>query len=203
VAGPRFHPARILTRLEFRSPAAHRLVTRLHVRRFDELAPCWDGIRGEHTDSTRMLDAVLSELAITSPRRVLDVGTGTGQAAFVLADRFPDAGIDAVDVSPAMIAAAREKDAGGRVTFAVADAGRLPFADGTFDLALALLVMPYPEELLRVLAPGGWAAFLYPMGPGTPIWFPASMIRPRLLRAGFSAVASGSVGPGEWTAGRR
>ena len=59
------------------------------------------------------------------------------------------------------------------------------------------------DELKRVLAPGSWALFCYPMGPGTPIWFPTSLVAPRLERAGFAEVRSGVVGPGEWTAGRR
>ena len=85
--------------------------------------------------------------------------------------------------------------------FAVADGGRLPFPDARFDLAVSLLVQPFEAELHRVLAPGGWALFCYPMGPGTPIWFPTALVAPRLERAGFAEVRSGTVGPGEWTAG--
>ena len=68
---------------------------------------------------------------------------------------------------------------------------------------MSLLVQPFEAELHRVLAPGGWALFCYPMGPGTPIWFPTALVAPRLERAGFAEVRSGAVGPGEWTAGRR
>ena len=54
-----------------------------------------------------------------------------------------------------------------------------------------------------MLAPGGWALFCYPMGPGTPIWFPTALVEPRLRRADFAEVRSGVVGRGQWTAGRR
>jgi ubiquinone/menaquinone biosynthesis C-methylase UbiE len=198
----RLHRVRLLTRLEGRVPALHALLTRLHARRFDELAPAWDTIRADVADSRRMLDSALDELGLTAPARVLDVGTGTGQAAGLLAQRYPAAQIDAVDVSPAMIERARGKPELSSVRFAVADGGHLPFADASFDLAVSLLVQPFENELKRVLAPGGWALFCYPMGPGTPIWFPTALVAPRLERAGFAEVRAGTVGRGEWTAGR-
>ncbi len=203
MSGHRLHVVRLLTRLEGRVPVVHAIVTRLNARRFDGLAPAWDQIRSDVGDSRRMLERALGELAITAPAHVLDVGTGTGQAAAILAELFPEAQIDAVDSSPEMIERARAKPDLGGVRFAVADGARLPFAEGTIDLAVSLLVQPFEDELKRVLAPGGWALFCYPMGPGTPIWFPTSLVAPRLRRAGFAEVRSGTVGPGEWTAGRR
>jgi SAM-dependent methyltransferase len=194
---------RVLTRLEGRVPALHALLTRSHARRFDVLAPRWDVIRADVSDSRRMLDSALDELGLTAPAHVLDVGTGTGQAAGILVQRFPGAKIDAVDASPAMIEVARAKPELSGIRFAVADGGRLPYADGGFDLTVSLLVQPFEAELHRVLAPGGWALFCYPMGPATPIWFPTALVAPRLERAGFAEVRAGRVGPGEWTAGRR
>ena len=194
---------RLLTRLEGRVPALHAILTRSHARRFDALAPAWDTIRGDVADSRRMLERALDELVTTAPERVLDVGTGTGQAAGILLGRYPEAQIDAVDASAQMIELARAKPELSGVRFAVADGGRLPFADASFDLTVSLLVQPFEDELRRVLAPGGWALFCYPMGRGTPIWFPTSLVAPRLQRAGFAEVRSGTVGPGEWTAGRR
>jgi SAM-dependent methyltransferase len=204
VRSRRLHAVRLLTRLEGRVPAVHRVVTRLHARRFDGLAARWDVIRSDVADSRRMLEAALGELALEPPpARVLDVGTGTGQAAGILAELLPAAQIDAVDASAEMVERARAKPELSRVRFAVADGGALPFADASFDLAVSLLVQPFEDELLRVLAPGGWALFCYPMGPGTPIWFPSSLVAPRLRRAGFAEIRYGTVASGEWTAGRR
>jgi SAM-dependent methyltransferase len=193
---------RLLTRLEGRVPALHAILTRSHARRFDALAPAWDAIRSDIADSRRLLEGALAELAVTAPARILDVGTGTGQAAGLLRERYPDAQIDAVDAAPGMIALAQAKPELSSIRFAVADGGRLPFAGASFDLAVSLLVQPFEGELKRVLAPGGWALFGYPLGPGTPIWFPSSLVVPRLRRAGFAEVRSGTVGRGEWTAGR-
>jgi ubiquinone/menaquinone biosynthesis C-methylase UbiE len=194
---------RVLTRLEGRVPALHAILTRSHAKRFDELAPRWDTIRSDVAHSQRMLESALDDLGVTAPAHVLDVGTGTGQAASILLGRFPAAQIDAVDASAKMIELARAKPELKDVRFEVADGGRLPYPDARFDLAVSLLVQPFEAELQRVLAPGGWALFCYPMGPGTPIWFPTDLVAPRLRRAGFSEVRSGQVGPGEWTAGRR
>jgi SAM-dependent methyltransferase len=194
---------RVLTRLEGRVPALHGILTRSHAKRFDELAPKWDTIRSDVADSRRMLERALDELGLTAPAHVLDVGTGTGQAAGILLERFPGAQIDAVDASPRMIELARAKPELSGVRFEVADGGRLPYADARFDLAISLLVQPFEAELHRVLAPGGWALFCYPMGPATPIWFPTALVAPRLARAGFAEVRSGKVGAGQWTAGRR
>jgi SAM-dependent methyltransferase len=199
----RLHAMRLLTRLEGRVPALRSLLVRRHARRFDALAPKWDTIRSDVADSRRMLSAALAELQVAGPARVLDVGTGTGQAAGLLTELLPEAQIDAVDASPAMIERAAAKPELSRVRFAVADGGRLPYAAASFDLAVSLLVQPFETELHRVLAPGGWALFCYPMGPGTPIWFPTSLVRPRLERAGFADLRCGVIGRGEWTAGRR
>ena len=195
---------RVLTRLEGRVPALHALLTRSHAKRFDALAPRWDTIRSDVGDSQRMLERALDELGVTAPAHVLDVGTGTGQAAGILLGRFPEAQIDAVDASAADDrAGARQAGVEGRALRRSPTAGACRSRMRRFDLAVSLLVQPFEAELHRVLAPGGWALFCYPMGPGTPIWFPTALVAPRLERAGFSEVRSGTVGPGEWTAGRR
>ncbi len=95
-----------------------------------------------------------------------------------------------------MIELARAKpELNGRALRRSPTAGACRSPDARFDLAVSLLVQPFEAELQRVLAPGGWALFCYPMGPGTPIWFPTALVAPRLERAGFSEVRSGTVGP--------
>ena len=186
----RRHPMRVLTRLEGRVPALHALLTRSHARRFDALAPSWDAIRADVADSQRMLERALDELGLTAPARVLDVGTGTGQAAGILLGRYPGAQIDAVDASAQMIERARAKPELSGVRFAVGDGGRLPFADASFDLAVSLLVQPFERELLRVLVPGGWALFCYPWVRGR-----RSGSRRRSSARGSSARASRRCAP--------
>ena len=75
--------------------------------------------------------------------RIVDVGTGSGCIALALAATFPDARVDAVDLSDDALALARENAAkvglAERVTFTKSDL--LAAVDGPFDLIVANL--PY------------------------------------------------------------
>jgi release factor glutamine methyltransferase len=88
---------------------------------------------------------LLVEVALErGPRRVLDVGTGSGAIALALADELPDATIVATDTSPGALEVARGNAERlgftGRVNF---QAGTVPEGE-TFDLVLANL--PYVAE---------------------------------------------------------
>jgi len=96
--------------------------------------------------------------------RVLEVGAGAAQCARWLAGR--GVAVVATDVSGGMLAGGRRYDraaAGRRVPMVQADARRLPFADGSFDVAFtAFGAIPFvPDadrvhaEVARVLRPGG------------------------------------------------
>ena len=72
-----------------------------------------------------------------APERALEVGTGTGAGALLVAREFPQASVRGVDISEEMIRAAQSKvglDPSGRVAFRVADAAELPYDDESFDL---------------------------------------------------------------------
>ena len=105
-------------------------------------------------------------LALVQPRpgdRALDVACGPGLLARAFAPRV--ASYLGVDLTPAMVEKARRiaSEAGlGNARFEVADATRLPFPEGSFDLVLTRLAlhhMPDPAhalaEMARVLVPGG------------------------------------------------
>lgn len=95
-------------------------------------------------------------------QKVLDVATGTGNAAIAAARRFCDA--TGIDYVPALLEHATHRAAadGLEVTFQECDAENLPFPDGTFDVVLSVFgVMFAPNqekaaaELLRVTRSGG------------------------------------------------
>jgi ubiquinone/menaquinone biosynthesis C-methylase UbiE len=93
--------------------------------------------------------------------RVLEVAVGTGRNLF---HYRPDVTITGVDLSPAMLALARERaaDLGRSADLREGDAEHLPFGDASFDTvvcALSLCSIPRPAaaigEMKRVLVPGG------------------------------------------------
>lgn len=85
-------------------------------------------------------------------RRILDVGTGTGRAARLLA--LGGAQVTAVDASEAMLAVARQKAAadGVSVNFQRGDAHALAFRNREFDVAVCLRVLMHTPEWRRCIA---------------------------------------------------
>lgn len=102
-------------------------------------------------------------VALPGNARILDLACGTGDFTAVLARRWPDATIAGVDLTPAMLDAARAKVASGNVSFSQGDAQNLKeLPDGGFDLAVcAFGFRNFPDkakalsECFRVLAPEG------------------------------------------------
>ncbi|MDQ2910301.1 MAG: class I SAM-dependent methyltransferase, partial [Actinomycetota bacterium] len=134
-----------------------------------------------------------------SPRRALDLGTGTGAAAFAVARRFPEAQVTGADLSAEMLVEARRKtppELAERVRFEQADAARLPYGDASFELVTLANMIPFFDELARVLSPGGRALFSFSVGPETPIWVPPERLRAELSRRGFSDFADFQAGSG-------
>jgi ubiquinone/menaquinone biosynthesis C-methylase UbiE len=126
--------------------------------------------------------------------RALDVGTGTGAGARVLADRFPQAEVVGVDVAPAMLEEARRLAPG--LSFVEGDAADLPFAGDSFDLVANANMIPFLDEVARVLRPGGWTLYAFSAGPETPIWVEPGVLRRELERRGFTDFADIAAGRG-------
>ncbi|MCE2915682.1 MAG: bifunctional demethylmenaquinone methyltransferase/2-methoxy-6-polyprenyl-1,4-benzoquinol methylase UbiE [Rubrivivax sp.] len=97
--------------------------------------------------------------------QILDIAGGTGDLALAFAPRVgPSGRVVLTDINEAMLRTGRDRliDAGSVLEVAVADAERLPFASGRFDLAsvaFGLRNMTHKElalaEMARVLRPGG------------------------------------------------
>lgn len=99
--------------------------------------------------------------------RILDLAGGTGDVAALLAGRVGQTGsVVVADINRSMLGVGRERLDGwglvGNVTYAQANAERLPFAEGSFHcvtMAFGLRNVTHKEaaltEILRVLRPGG------------------------------------------------
>jgi ubiquinone/menaquinone biosynthesis C-methylase UbiE len=191
--GRRF--ARLATDAVVRWPLLWRTFRPLMRAQFDRLAPNWDTMRDPaHLSSfERALESVDG-----SPRRALDLGTGTGAAAFSVARHFPEAQVTGADLAEEMLAEARRKtppELAERVRFEQADSARLPYDDASFELVTLANMIPFFDELARVLAPGGWALFSFSVGPETPIWVAPERLLGELSRRGFSEFADFQAGP--------
>jgi ubiquinone/menaquinone biosynthesis C-methylase UbiE len=192
--GRRF--ARVATNAAVRSPFLWRLFRPLVRRMFDAIAPVWDSMRME--DTFAPFEAAL-EAVDPKPRKVLDLGTGTGEGAFVLARRLPDAEIVGADMAERMLEQARRRmppELAGRVRFERADASALLYADGSFELVTHANMIPFFDEMARVLAPGGQALFAFSSGATTPIYVPAERLRSELEGRGFTDFAEFAAGRG-------
>ena len=134
-------------------------------------------------DYPRMVDTFLLPIGqrlvdacpIAPGTRVLDVASGTGNAALPAAAR--GANVTASDLTPELLADGRRRAEAEGLTleWAEADAEKLPFEDGSFDVVMSSIgVMFAPhhqaaaDELVRVCRPGGTIGLL--------CWTPEGML---------------------------
>jgi SAM-dependent methyltransferase len=128
---------------------------------FAVAADAYDRFMGRYSVPLAPLFADLADVA--PGQRVLDVGCGPGALTAELAARLGAANVAAIDPSQPFVQAARERNPDVDVRQAPAES--IPFADETFDFALAQLVVHFMadavaglREMARVTRPGGIVA---------------------------------------------
>ena len=106
--------------------------------------------------------AAVEVLGVEAGDRVLDVATGTGNAALIAAAQGAE--VSGIDLAPKLIGVAAERaaEAGVEIDLLVGDAENLPYEDASFDKVTSVFgVMFAPhqqrgaDELVRVCRPGG------------------------------------------------
>lgn len=116
---------------------------------------------------SRALDAAVVAAARAGPFRALDIGCGAGATTLALAAVRPDAAILGIDLSPALIATARERASGqSGVAFETGDACMIAESQGPFDLIMSrhgVMFFPDPARAFGAFhgatAPGGALVF--------------------------------------------
>jgi SAM-dependent methyltransferase len=138
-----------------------------------------------------------------SPRRVLETAAGTGVATEALARALPaDVAITATDLNQAMIERGKARPGMTRVHWQQADALKLPFGDGAFDLLVCQFgVMYFPDkprafsECFRVLTSGGtWLFVVWDAHDRTsdnPLWIAARTVGAMLKRDPHTLLSPG------------
>lgn len=137
-------------------------------RMFDKIAPSYD--RLNHALSLgidrRWRRTAVDALGIHQPQQILDIATGTGDFALLLAKRIKPQHIVGADISEGMMAVGREKvrEEGLQnvISFQYEDCMQLSFPDGSFDAVTSSYgVRNFQnldkglQEMQRVLRPGG------------------------------------------------
>lgn len=131
------------------------------VRHFGRLAARYDHRHRRYNERT--LSQALEALRLAGTGRLLDVGCGTGEFERLAHQRFPEATLVGVDVTPAMLAVAREKFRHTPlVAFQMAHAEALPFASDSFDAVVSCNMLHHVREVARFL--GECARVLRPQG---------------------------------------
>ncbi len=127
---------------------------------------------------------------IADDETVLDVGCGTGSLTLAIANSANVRSVTGIDVTESYIEFARSRTHDSRIRYETGDACALPFADGSFDRTLSLLVLNFiPDapraaaEMARVTCPGGVvAAAVWDVRGGLPafrvFWDTACVVDP-------------------------
>jgi 2-polyprenyl-3-methyl-5-hydroxy-6-metoxy-1,4-benzoquinol methylase len=143
------------------------------------------------------------------PQNLLDIGSGRGKFLWPLLDTFPSLPVTAVDAEPRRARDLEAVHLGGieRLTVRQADAARLPFAGGSYDMVTLLEVLehiPQPELALAEAVRVARRTLLL-SAPSRPDknpehlhLFTEDQLRGMLAACGVTRVKVGMV-PGHWT----
>ena len=147
----------------------------------------------------RTVDSLLAK----EGARVLDLATGTGDLAIMIAERCPGVNVVGVDPSVNMLEVGKKKvlskELASRIELLEGDAEALEFADNNFDaVSIAFGIRNVPDrlqglkEILRVTRPGGRVAVLELNEPQRGVLSPFARFHIRHVVPRLGAMLSGS-----------
>jgi demethylmenaquinone methyltransferase / 2-methoxy-6-polyprenyl-1,4-benzoquinol methylase len=150
----------------------------------EQVAQMFDNISGNYDSLNRVISfgidvhwrkKVLGLVAVKKPKTILDIATGTGDLAILMAETSAEK-IIGLDISAGMLDVGRKKIEAKNLTkkieMMLADSESMPFEDHTFDaitVAFGIRNFEHLEkglsEILRVLKPGGIFVILETSNP--------------------------------------
>jgi len=150
----------------------------------EQVAQMFDTISGNYDGLNRVISfgidikwrkKVLKLVAAKNPKNILDIATGTGDLAILLAQTNAEK-ITGLDISAGMLDVGRKKieakNLSGKIDMILADSELIPFDDNTFDaITVAFGVRNFEHlevglaEILRVLKPNGIFVILETSNP--------------------------------------
>lgn len=150
----------------------------------EQVAQMFDTISGNYDGLNRVISfgidvkwrrKVLKLVSDTNPETILDIATGTGDLAILMAGTSAKK-ITGLDISAGMLEVGRkkieEKQLTGKIELLLADSENMPFEDNSFDaITVAFGVRNFEHlekglsEILRVLKPGGIFVILETSNP--------------------------------------
>ena len=148
--------------------AAHRTRNHANMYGFARYARAYDLVAGVLARPLyRRVVADVIDVGLPAGSVVLDVGTGPGRVARLIAAARPTVEVEGVDLSPEMIARATSTantTSTSNLRFQVGDVAALPFADNSVDLVVSSLSLHHWDnpaaglnEIVRVLDSRGQA----------------------------------------------
>jgi ubiquinone/menaquinone biosynthesis C-methylase UbiE len=140
------------------------------IKQFSKTASAY--VNSKSHAAGRDLELLQSRIGNVEGQKALDIATGTGHTAFVLARQ--GASVTGVDITRRMleIAEAEAKKQGLNITFTQADAQDLPFADSSFAIVTCRIAPhhfsrpdAFVREAWRILEPEGWLFIIDNVSP--------------------------------------
>lgn len=135
-------------------------------------------------------------LPLTTTSRVLEVGAGSGFYSVEVARKVSEGRLELSDIQPEMLEKARQKLEAKKLSnvgYAVADAGFLPFTEGSFDVVFLVTVLgeiedrkAFLSEARRVLKPEG--IFSVSEHLPDPDFLPFAKVKSLVEKEGFECV---------------
>lgn len=142
-------------------------------RMFDSIAPAYNIMNtmmsfGMHKLWLRKSIAAAAKALTVKPQTIVDIATGTGEVAFFMSEKFPEASVIGIDLSEGMLDVAKKKlsvlgeNTEKRISFRVGDCLDLDIPDNSADLITVFYGVRNFEnlkkgysEIYRVLKKGG------------------------------------------------